>query len=200
MTLFTGLHRSQSFLRPLCMLLLLTIPMAFMFSCTSSSSDDKRECEKTAWEEPTEYTYRLYLWLDASLEYLEDGSAVINAQSIDITGTIHKTYCEGKTSGEFSFSESYAKGNIQMGEPLPVSSLYTYKIANDMDVLTVDYDITIVSEIGNTFQLSATNGYRTFTGTYLREAVHSFTYWVPSIISHYELRIPLYASQIKMAQ
>ena len=200
MILFTGLHRSQALLRPLCVLIFLIMPMAFTFSCATGSSDDKDECEDTAWETTTEYTYGIYLWIDSSLEYLKDGSAIRNAQSIDIAGTIYKTYCGGKTSGEFSFSGAYTDGNIELETPLAVPSLYTYKIDNDNDVLTVDYDVTIVSEVGNVFNLTALTGHRTFTGTYLRETVHSYTYWVPSMVSHYELRIPLYASQVEMDQ
>lgn len=200
MIIFNRFHSQKCLTGRLFILILLIIPMAFMVSCSGGDSGDKEECEDTAWENTTEYTYGLYLWLDSSLKYLQDGSAIVNAQSIDISGTIHKTYCGGKTSGEFSFSGTYSAGNIELETPLPVSSLYTYKIANDNDELTVDYDVTIVSELGNRFNLTTLTGYRTFTGTYLRESVHSFTYWVASMISHYELRVPLYKSQIEMEQ
>lgn len=162
----------------------------------SVESDDEEECDETKWEKMTENTYRLYLWLDDSLQTLSDGTVISSAQSISITGTISKQYCSGKTSGEFSFTGSFSAGSITVEESLGFSELYTYKIENDEDVLYVNYSITIVSELGNTYELEM-SGYKNFKGSYLKETVHTSMY-VPAIVGHYELRLSLYASQIKL--
>ena len=93
--------KTCSGIRYLLLIIILTVGLGITIG-SDSGDDEKDDCSIYDWEEPTEYTYRLYLWIDDSLNYLSDGSQIVNAQSIDISGTIYKSYCSGKTSGNFS--------------------------------------------------------------------------------------------------
>lgn len=178
--------------------LFVIVIVAFGLMCTigSTGGDDEEDssCSDTAWESATEYSYMLYLYIDDSLEYLGDSTLITNADAITVSGTIHKRYCSGETSGNFSFTKTFSSGAIGIENPMGFGYLYTYKIENDADQILVDYSITIESELGGIYELEYGTSVSTFSGDYLESTVHTSTNYVSG---HYMLKIPLYYSDLK---
>lgn len=128
--------------------LLFVLPGILMLSSCDKINQKDDQCEANKWDQPREATFlfRSINWHDTFVVGLDDATEAC------FRARIYKTYCNGNTSGDFSFEINYDIETLQ--QALESKSLsvfngtqYIYKFEHDDDFVTITGELE-VNELG----------------------------------------------------